>query len=271
MKELQTLNLKGKIKLLSPLIHSEEQTGYSTKFRRINFDVNGEYMPVPVLSGNSIRGVLRRLGANHLLEKIELASDDIPDGSYYCLYSGGILTKGKKTASEPDFKRQVRQINPFLSLFGSTMRQQMLSGKLQVGMGIPIAQETAQYTGIESERRLFDMLQEITYTRRDDRETKEEKTIESENKHQMLMTVETLLPGVELYHGFTLRRVNEFELACFYAILKEFEKHPYLGGAIRIGHGKVEWDYQPGNSKPYEDFLARNKKKIKQHLVELEF
>lgn len=248
-------------------MHSEERTGFSTKFRRISFRVGDEYIPVPVLSGNSIRGVLRRLGASHLLDKVGLAPADLSDAAYYVLFSGGILLKGEKTAAIPEFKAGLRTHNPFLSLFGSAVRQEMLMGKLRVGMAIPICQETADYTGQPSTVSFFDLLQEVSYTRRDDREEKSAETLAAEDKHQMRYVVEVLAAGSELAHSFSLRRVNELETSCFYTLLRLFAERPYLGGMSNIGHGYVSWTYPTGDTALYEQWLDDNREGIAAHLV----
>jgi len=260
-------NLEGIITLQSPLTHgSDEVVGTDTKFRRMKFVVNGDIEEIPILSGNSIRGVMRRLGADDLLKRVEI--DKVSDMMYYTLFSGGALKEGASARKiDIDIKRNIRKKIPFISIFGTALLQQMLPSKLEVGMAVPICLETREYTNINSDFSIWDLCDDIFYTRKDD--LQETKDVETET-HQMKYTVEALASGTQLKHSFVLKGMNSIERACFYSILDKFGKEGSLGGSSRIGHGKFTWDYVIENYALYYEFLEDNKEEIKGFIRELE-
>ncbi len=265
----ENIKLEGKITLLSPLVHSEETVGVDAKFRRLKILHNGAEEQIPVLSGNSIRGTLRRIGAKYLLKRIGLES--VKDTTYYTLFSGGSLKKGESAElTDIRLKREIRENIPLLSIFGTAIGQQMIQSRLMVGMGIPIAKETEGMTGIKDDnlKSVWDLLQEVPYTRLDDLESKSQDTKESEDKQQMRYTIETIIAGAELHHSFELRGMTDIEMGCFYSTLREFMKSPYLGGMSRTGHGLVKMDYalEEKYIALYEAFLEKNKERIRKFI-----
>lgn len=257
-----TKTYPGTIVLKQPLAHgSDEHLGVDTKFRRIKVNHQGRPIEVPVLSGNAIRGTLRRIAAADFLRRVGYTK--VSDKLYYALFSGGSLEKGEGADIEVGFKRDIRGHLPFISLFGTAIKQQMVPGRLKVGMGVPVAVETQDMTGRQSEQSVFQLLDEIYYTRRDDLEEKKDQ----EHKQQMKYTVEVLTPGTELAHHFTLEGANEVEEACFHAIMQQFLYCPTLGGMSAIGHGLVEMrDYGFGDPQPYFDYLEKHQEAIREFL-----
>lgn len=159
----------GVITVRSPLAHnSDENVGTDSKFRRIKIQTpEGEAM-IPMYSGNAFRGRLRRLAASDFLERLGIGGQNesrISDKLYYCMFSGGALQKGS-TSNYIDVgaKRDLRANIPFLSLFGTAFHNQMLAGKLSVGMGIPVAKETAAMTGVPANVSVWDLVDEVFYT-----------------------------------------------------------------------------------------------------------
>lgn len=265
---------KGKITLLSPLSHnSDESVGTDAKFRRIKIQVGDAPQLVPVYSGNAYRGRLRRLAAMDYLERIGIDGTEgnkISDRLYYTLSSGGALQKGSESKGiDVGMKREMREKIQFISLFGTAYVNQVLPGKVQVGIGFPIAVETQHITGepAEDDQSIWDLVEEIFYTRRDDLEDKE-----TDDVQQMKYTIECVSTGTVLSHEFVLAHPTEIELSCFGAIMRKFDENASLGGKSGVGHGKVKLDYAPEwpDAKLYYDYVDANKGELVKHVRQME-
>lgn len=257
----------GTITLLAPLSHnSDENMGISTAFRRIKIQTSEHEELVPVYSGNAFRGKLRRIAALDFCERIGINQDNrIGDKLYYTYFSGGALQKGSTSNGiDVGLKRELRRMVPFLSVFGTAFVNQMLPGKLSVGLGIPLCDELDEITNRPSIRRLDDLTENIFYTRRDDLEDPQDKRGDDDSAQQMKYTIECLSAGTELVHEFILRHPNEIELSCFGAVLRKFEADPFLGGKSGVGHGKVRLAYEPAwpDPEPYYEYMAVNRDEI---------
>lgn len=58
------------LKLLSPLMHyGDERMGTMQVARCMKFEYNGEFIDIPVYSGNAFRGIMRRIAMRDFLEK----------------------------------------------------------------------------------------------------------------------------------------------------------------------------------------------------------
>lgn len=190
-----------------------------------------------------------------------------------------MVERGVSANYSADFECKLRQNLPLISLLGSAVRQQLVHGKLNVGMLWPISRETQAVTGVNSNVSVWDLCQQIQYTRRDDRAQKdpEPSEAESENGHvrrqqaeQMLYKTEVMIPGTQFKHSFTLKDATPIERACFMRCLAEFQRGLMkLGGDNRIGHGRISWTYLLGSTKEYDDFLREKKGEIKQFVEEL--
>ncbi|MGN6549823.1 MAG: hypothetical protein ACTHJ3_08025 [Pararhizobium sp.] len=103
---------------------------------------------VPLLSGNAIRGVLRRLVMRHFLSAAGMtrgaysASPGQWDRIYGALANGGALT-GAEKGVKTQFLRELRAACPPLSLFGAALYTQMLPGMFQVFDAYPRCREVA--------------------------------------------------------------------------------------------------------------------------------
>ena len=106
-----------KLTLLAPLMHfSDESLGTMQIQRTLKFNVGGEFIDVPVYSGNAFRGELRRIGMRDYLNKLGISDEGISAKLYYMLFTGGALTSGS-TYDEIGEKRELREMIPPISLF----------------------------------------------------------------------------------------------------------------------------------------------------------
>ncbi len=224
---------------------------------------------VPVISGNSLRGQLRDLLAKDLLDRLDV---EVHDKLLYALYAGGSLERGTGGRKiKRSLIEDVREKIPMLSLLGTALGSQMIEGKLNMGMLIPIAEETEQYTGVESENSVFEFVDDTFYTRSDDIEGSTDRD-EGEQAQQMKFDVQVFTPGTRFKHDMTLEHATEIEEACLFHAFELFRRSPHVGGMKSVGHGKVEFEYDDGlgDPSPYVEFLEENKEEIEEFLEQLD-
>lgn len=260
---------EGVITLVEPMVHSDKQLGIASKFRRVKVCLpSGEVEEVPVVSGNSIRGVLRRCGARYLLRALDVEEKQLSIDVNDALFRGGVIRRGEGGAYDPDFVCRLREMVPHLSVFGSAIFKYLVPGKLEVGMAVPIAYETEVLTGIKGSASVWDLMQMFTQTRRDDKLQKRPKE-EGQTATQMLYKVEVLAPGTRLHHYFVLHDATPVERAAFMAALKEFMSGEMrLGGMGSTGFGKVKWTYRPDNTEAYDELLEKRGEEVRKFLLE---
>lgn len=263
-----------KMKLLSPLSHySDERMGTMQVARTMKFEHEGEFLDIPIYTGNAFRGQLRRIAMRDFLEKIGIVEEGISAKLYHLFFTGGALTSGSRY-TETGKKREMREKCPALSLFGTAIGDQIPEGKMKVGIFKPICKETASFTGVESSVSFYDLLEENFYTRRDDLKSNHFNINESEkhnNPVQMKYEQQNLSAGTDLVSRIIIENANEIETSCLISILDKFKEVPFIGGKSSVGHGEVDVDFDyKGNSKAYYGYLEENKEDIRAWVRELE-
>ncbi|WP_029688051.1 hypothetical protein [Thermoanaerobacter sp. A7A] len=268
--------IEGTITALTPIFHGgDEKTGSTPVLRTIMVYVDGiGEVPIPYISGNGIRGKLRRLSIKDFLDmlKYEITNTKL----HHALFSGGVLESTSDTTGVIDlaFRKKVRELMPPVAIFGCALGNQMIQGNLIVEHMWPICEEYKPYLPEEYQKdsRAGQPIRTFTdqsfITRRDDlREEREE----DEQAVQMKVDYECFVPGTKFYHRFVLQLPDQLQLSCFGRILDLFEAMPYIGGRSSSGDGKVMLNYK---NKPdaslYLEFVQEKKDDIVKLLKELE-
>lgn len=268
----------GSYRAKSPIAHgANENSGMEQQFRTMEMlveeeDGSTERKHIPTISGNSLRGQLRDLLADDFLTRLDDKDDPIQIGDSLsnAFYSGGSLERGSGAGTlNRRLINDLRENIPMLSLFGTALADQLLKGKLCMGMFIPIAHETEFYTGREADHSVFALKDVIFYTRKDDRVGGRQ---EDETTQQMLFKVQCLIPGTELSHEMKLEDTTEIERACLGHAFDLFSELPHLGGKKAVGHGLVEYEYEGGlpDPEPYLDFVEDNREEIREYITKLD-
>lgn len=267
----------GTYEAQTPISHgSDEDFGMEQRLRTIEMTVreNGNlyHEDIPVISGNSLRGQLRDLLAEDFLDRI--SGDDEPvevgDTLSNALWAGGSL---ERTAGPGKLNRRmlngIREHIPPLSLLGTAISDQMVEGRLNMGMLTPIATETESYTGRESDHSVFEFVDETFYTRMDDRVGGRQ---EDEDTQQMKYTVQILTPGTRFDHWMALEGASDVERACLGHAMDLFAESPHVGGQKAVGHGQVAFEYDDPlpDAQPYLDFVADNRAEIREFVEDLD-
>lgn len=239
--------------LLSSVSHIGEVTGIDSPFHRVKvIQPDGSIEMVPTITGNSIRGILRRSGVLHLLNVI--GENPMALDKFYLLFSGGALNKSDRKI-DLNQARRVRALLPLIGLLGGAMGNYIMPGKLGVESLYPVAVETAHLLFGSEEgmnaagypsRSVYDYMQTESYTRFDDGKNPnhegligEQVKSKDETAQQMRYNVETMSAGTDLIGGFTFNRASELEQGAFWAAFTYFARNPVIGGKSATGHGHV--------------------------------
>ena len=276
---MQTYIFEGVVTALTSISHTGETHGINAMLRREKIaGVDGSVVEIPIISGNSVRGILRDRGMLHMLRSLGYRTEketDIPGLSlpaFDFLFSGGQLTSVPGRGLDIDKARRWAEAIPLVAIFGGAMGRQIMQGKLKMGKLIPICRETAHLLperfveGFELQS-IWELCQEEAYTRRDDEKneklrlliapetrklleaearkkrtkagTKDDKAGPTGQKQQMRYLVETLAAGTRLFWDIILDDVTDLEFEAFAVTLAEFGRMPYIGGKSGVGHGKI--------------------------------
>lgn len=254
-----------------PISHIGETQSTISNFKREKTLFRGKIVEIPVISGNSLRGIMRRRGSAHLLEMIGVKKADLGEDVQHALFGGGMLKKGAGGGTiNTKFIQELRAMLPLMSVWGTTIGQQMIGGKLDVGQLVPIACQTATRTGIESNISVHSLMDEVAQTRRDDMEDKT-KGLDEKQKQQMRYQIEVISAGTEFYHYFTLKDTTPLERGAFMSTLFQFMEYPKIGGMAGRGFGLIKLDYEIDKTaiSGYESWVADNSGQIKNYLDNL--
>lgn len=288
---METITIKGNITALSPIHHGGSEDYGTTKLIHIqpmvcHNSLSGEVEidNIPVIHGNAIRGMLRRLIMEDFLTQIDYTLDS--KKVYHFLFTGGLLEAldpKDKGAINLQKKRAIRENIPPISLLGSALGNQMLQGKLKVGMANIVCDETKHYIEENDTFSAYSLKATDFGTRLDDleegRQITENKDVTGkdkegeEQKNQMKYEFETLVRGTKFTHEFSLEDALPHEKACFKRMLTLWNERPYLGGKSGTGYGKVRFEYDVPEELPeeqvYFDYLQEHKEGITKFLVDL--
>ncbi len=277
---MKTEVIRGNIEALSPIHHGgSESYGTIKPILALPTVVKNaetgkeEIDQIPTIHGNSIRGNLRSLIMQDFLDLLDYQLDS--KKVYHFLFDGGMLeavdAKDKGTINLK-MKDEIRKHIPAISLLGSALGNQMIQGKLKVGMADIVCKETSHYLPQDTYGKpnfsAYGLRGEDFGTRLDS--LKEERA-DDEAATQMKYEFETLITGTRFTHEFILEDALPHERACFIRMLNLWNERPFIGGKSGSGYGKVRlnYDYDSTDEKAYLDYINENKDTIIEQLDEM--
>lgn len=234
--------------LTAPVSHIGETASTGSYFQTIN-TASGR---LPVITGNSVRGILRDKLADNLLDAI---GHPVDKETFNVLYSGGNISGSTK--NDVQRAKLVRQHFPMLSLLGGGLGTMIMSGQLVSGFVYPICRESEQITGISSELSWHNLIDDIEFTRMDDskddtnidRITDVDEEKKAKASTQMRFSVQYLSAGTELVQRLTLLDGStELEEAAFLTGIAEWFKLPTIGGMRAKGFGAFSASFTSGGA-----------------------
>jgi len=278
-----------------PLSIGLESIGIKTLLYKIPIVFkNGETKEVPIIPGNSLRGVLRDTMAKRFImdvcgespEKIE-----IDPGTALSMFSGGILSKRGTTTvnSVHTLIHEFAHVLLPLSILGFAVSNAIVPGKIKVGCGYPVVKETKELIEDmywkDTKIGLEDIYTTVLLTRKNDMskiskidkihydEREAENYLRSESEEtgtlQQRMIREAIIPNVDFITY--IREVLPLRPEEKGLLWKTLEEIDSLGGSIARGLGGVKLSLLNGKDskiekKPYETFVSDHKENIKEQL-----
>lgn len=276
---MKSHRIEGAATVLSSITHGGDRQGTIMGFRREKIiGTDGRPVEVPIVSGNSLRGILRDHAAD--ITWRHLGEPELPAAVFHLLWSGGSLSKaGAGHTLGARQLAEVRRLVPLVSLFGGSGAGKIIEGKLRVGKLTPICAETAHLLpdGLigDTPASMWDHLQLEEFTRRDDSKRDQlhpaihglapkaleepgadgallavdphEPAAETETAagpaQQMRYGIETLAAGTRLHWWVALRHVTDVETALFAAAIEAWTSDgAAIGGRSSSGHGRLRLD-----------------------------
>lgn len=257
---MRTITWAGTLTATSSIAHGGESRGTITLLRRELMSTPDGLVHVPVVSGNTLRGRLRRIG-EELLRDVVGYEGLLHPAAAHALRGGGALAK---TGGEPlsgNRLHRLRELVPQIGVFGAAGGGTIINGALDVGKVVPHLAETAHITGVATDRSAFTATQLESYTRQDDSTLHDFSDVlatqpaaveltfsqdgspsvsgRSSEGNQMLFHVETFPAGTVFSTWLRLRRPTPLEASFFQQVLDTFHADGRLGGRVNVGHGQV--------------------------------
>lgn len=264
----RTTTWAGTLTATSSVAHAGETRGTITMLRRERILVDGELIHVPVVSGNSWRGQLRRT-AEELLRDTLTYEGEVPLAAAHLLRSGGALTRSAKEPLSGARLARARELIPPLAIFGAAAGGRTYAGALLVGKLIPHLKETQHLTGHPGPA-MLEATQLEEFTRVDEASTVAMADLSDAGAHTpsssqddgggaMLYRVETFPAGTVFSTWLTLQRVTPLQHAFFVDVLDRFTQSGRIGGRRNTGHGTFTSTLTPSSTAPRAKEVAWRK------------
>ncbi len=234
----------------SSIVHREDYSAVGTDnfalFRREKIITpTGEVMQVPIVSGSSFRGILRRIGESLTAGVLDYEDTALPIPAAHLLTNGGRLAKSARPLTDEE-ERRLKTLLPQIAVFGGAASGRIMSGLLTVGKVLPEIAELAHLLtrppqsptlpavlGVAEES--FSHLSDHRIT------TAGAPRADFDENSSPLgrFGVETLPAGTRLQTWVRLANATAMQAAFLRDVLADFAGHGHLGGRIAAGHGQV--------------------------------
>lgn len=217
---------------------------------------------VPYVSGNSIRGLSRRLLMYDFCNLVGITQ--IEKTIYHQLFTGGNITDatGKEDIGH---REEFIKMCPPIALLGSAIGNQTIEGELKVsGLDLQCLENG------NGDASYWEFLDTVFGTRLDSSKT-ETKIFITENElrknasaDQMIYQYETFIKGSKLNGLFSVTSNKSLIISTFWRLIEVIKENNYICGKSAVDNGLIDIDIQvPENaSKEYLDYLQENKEAI---------
>lgn len=144
---LSTIRWDVDIVAQSSIVHRDEYTSVGsdtfTLFRREKvIGPDGQIMQIPLISGSSFRGVLRRIGEALTADVLGYEDIALPVPAAHLLTNGGRLAKSAHPLTDEE-ERHLKTLLPQIAVFGGAASGRVMSGLLSVSKVLPEVAELA--------------------------------------------------------------------------------------------------------------------------------
>lgn len=252
---MPAITWSGTLTAMSSIAHGGQTRGITTLLRReVIRQPDGSAVQVPIISGNALRGRLRRIGEELLRSQLRY-DGQLSSGAAHVLRGGGALVKTGREPLSGSRLARVRELIPQLAVFGASGAGTIIGGALDVGKVIPHVSETNHITGAASTTSTFAATQLEDYSRQDDSDAHDftdPAGDPGDGSRQMRFHVETFPAGTRFSCWLRLRWPTLLEVDFLHDVLAVFGADGRVGGRIGIGHGQVTpcWSVTPEPPPP---------------------
>jgi hypothetical protein len=247
---LSTIHFDIDVLAQASIVHCEDYSAVGSDnfalFRREKIiTATGEVMQIPVVSGSSFRGILRRIGEALTAAVLDYERARLPIPAAHLLTNGGRLAKSAHPLTDED-ERRLKNLLPQIAVFGGAASGRIMSGLLTVGKVLPKFAELAHILPRPPRadpRPYIDAVSEESFSHLSDHRTTTAlppHTDLDENSSPLgRFGVETLPAGTRLQTWARLTNATEIQAAFLRDVLADFADHGHLGGRIAAGHGQI--------------------------------
>ena len=287
--------INGYVTALSPVVHNEifdlgytKVKGAANKQRMMTYalhdeDGNAINALVPVVSGNSIRGIARRLLFDFSFAALEttigelIPSNEEAKRITYFFRNGGLTPKGfSPVPAKIGTYAKIRTI-PWLGLLGGVYLGHQFGGSLSTSILMPVTRETLPLCSDTVKKEMegkslpplsdLQSLHSIRYTRRADEDNEDENRDDTAEKdpEAMIFGTEYIPAGTVFDFTASIDSDDEGVVAAFFAALALLSRHGKIGGMNGRGHGYVKFQLGIDEAQcleRYEDYLVKHKDDI---------
>jgi hypothetical protein len=234
----------------SSIVHREDYSSIGTDnfalFRREKIIAStGDVIQVPIVSGSSFRGILRRIGESLTAAILDYEDAALPIPAAHLLTNGGRLAKSARPLTD-EAERRLKSLVPLIAVFGGAASGRIMSGLLTVGKVLPEIAELAHLLPrppqSDSLPAVLGVAEESFSHLSDHRPSTAEPPLTDlgENSSPLgRFGIETLPAGTRLQTWVRLANATATQAAFLHDVLGSFANHGHLGGRIASGHGQV--------------------------------
>lgn len=216
---------------------------------------------VPYISGNGVRGVLRRLLMRDFVSQVGITK--LTKEMYHRLYTGGNLI-GDTGELDLDYRVGFLKACPPIELLGAATMGQIVQGDLKVGALRPICKEHNN-----GDLSFQELLGETFGTRLDSSKNEDDIEIDKtlDEKAQMKYEYEVFNIGSKFAGTFAVITSKDLIISCFWRMIELWKANNYVGGLSGRDCGMIDIniDIPSGASHLYLNYLKENSITIKEY------
>ena len=255
----------------SSVAHSGESLGTVRYLRRERvLAADNTVVEIPIVSGNSVRGRMRDIGATLWWD--DAAQPLLPPAVAHAIFSGGALTKHVGDPLNGYRLRDLKELCLPLGVFGAAGGGRIIDGTIQVGKMVPIAEQTRILLpewvtggGETSLPDLWDLTQIEWYSRHPNKVNPVGEPFSNDDTGVPALArfgVETFLPGTRFYWWLAADRMSLRTAGFVNDVVENFLAHGRVGGDVRVGHGMFNANihHKPGVDVTNDNSWRRNQR-----------
>ena len=288
--------ITGTVMALQPIVHNDwnaeafRSVPYILRHAKMDVDEKDTHYieDVPVVSGNSLRGIGRRHFTQHTLEEVleldlsEITKDIWAANSrakncrYLSLlfYKGGVSPDGMKPKpSRAGAYEEATRALPFLDLLGGVYGAHHIEGCMKVGFLVPCTVETQEIYVEKEEDRVkglitLEQLRKGIKTILQVHSSLHMDQMEPHDGEKRAMPWKTIaLPaGTEFYFHASCDTKHPATVLAFHAFVGILAQHGFIGGANGSGYGRVLYNLKDFNIaesiRAYDEYLESHREEI---------